>query len=108
MQKWLRRALATAAGYVALVAALAPLPHRVVAQEGTKRALIIAIGEYGVAPANPVTGRPLLSYRDLSSANDVVLVRGALEHQGFLPRDIRVLSDSLATVAGIRAALERL
>jgi len=108
MQKWLRHSLAPAAGCLALVAAQALLPPAGAAQEGTKRALIIAIGEYGVAPNNPVTGRPLLSYRDLSSANDVVLVRGALEHQGFLARDIRVLSDSLATVAGIRAALARL
>jgi hypothetical protein len=76
--------------------------------QGTKRALLIAIGEYGVAPTNPITGRALLSYRQLSSANDAVLVRGALEHQGFLPRNIRVLPDSQATAAGIRAGLQRL
>ncbi len=78
------------------------------AQEGTKRALIIAIGEYGPPPVNPATGRAVLAYRDLSSANDVVLVRGALERQGFLPRDIRVLPDSQATADGIRSALQRL
>jgi hypothetical protein len=77
-------------------------------QEGTKRALIIAIGEYGVAPNNPATGRPLLSYRDLSSANDAVLVRAALERQGFLSRDVRVLADSAAAATGIRAELARL
>jgi hypothetical protein len=83
-------------------------PSAVAGQEGTKRALIIAIGDYGVAPNNPVTGRPLLSYRDLSSANDVVLVRGALERQGFLPRDIRVLADAQATPEGLRGALQAL
>ena len=78
------------------------------AQEGTKRALIIAIGDYGPPPVNPATGQAVMGYRDLSSANDAVLVRGALERQGFSPRDIRVLPDSLATAAGIRAGLQRL
>jgi hypothetical protein len=107
MWKRLRRNPRAVVCLLASACSLASAP-RVGAQEGTKRALIIAIGEYGVAPANPQTGRPLLSYRDLSSANDVVLVRGALERQGFAPRNIRVLPDAQATAAGIRSALQRL
>ena len=76
--------------------------------EGTKRALIIAIGDYGTPAANPLTGQPLRPYRDLNSGNDVVLVRGALEHQGFLPANIRVVRDAEAGVNGMRAAFQRL
>jgi hypothetical protein len=83
-------------------------PGAASAQQVTKRALIVAVGDYGPPPVNPATGQPVMGYKDLSSANDVVLVRGALERQGFLPRDIHVLPDSLATAAGLRSALQRL
>lgn len=110
MWKRLRRSplvvLLRVSGVLCLGGAL--LSATVSAQEGTKRALIIAIGEYGTPPTNPVTGGTLRGYRDLSSANDVVLVRGALERQGFLDRDIRVLADAEATPGGIDAALQRL
>jgi hypothetical protein len=89
-----------------LVTTLRPTPAS--AQEGTKRALVIAIGDYGEPPINPVTGRPALAYRDLSSANDAVLVRAALERQGFSAHDVRVLADGEATLEGIRSALQRL
>jgi hypothetical protein len=76
--------------------------------DGSKRALIIAIGDYGTPPVHPVTGAPLRPYRDLNAGNDVALVQGALEHHGFAPAQIRVLRDAEATPAGIRAALQRL
>jgi len=77
-------------------------------RDGTKRALIITISEYGSPPPHPATGAPLRPYRPLNAANDVALVQGALEQQGFATDDIRVLRDAEADVEGIRAALERL
>jgi len=68
------------------------------ADTGRKLALIIAIGKY---PRS--TG-----YQKLSSANDVPLIRAALERQGFDSTGIRVLTDSEATRAGILQALEAL
>ena len=73
---------------------------------GTKRALIIAIADYGTPPNHPETGEPLRPYRNLNASNDIPLVRGALEQQGF--QDIRLLQDADADVEGIRAALNRL
>ena len=110
MYKWLRCGLCGVFLRAAVAAWLAGslVGTPAAAQEGTKRALIIAIGEYGPPPTHPSTGRTLLAYRDLSSANDVVLMRGALERQGFRGRDIRVLADGEATSEGIRDALERL
>jgi len=95
---------------LALVLASTVAPSGAEAQgtEGSKRALIIAIGDYGTPPSHPVTGAALRPYRDLNSGNDVALVRGALEHQGFAPAAIRVLRDAEANAAGIRAALARL
>ena len=61
----------------------------------SKRALIIAIGDY---PAES-------GYSDLSSAADVPLVRGALNYQGFAEADIRVLADADATHDGITRAI---
>jgi metacaspase-1 len=74
--------------------------------EGTKRALIVAISDYGTPPNHPETGEPLRPYRTLNAKNDIPLVRGALEQQGF--EDIRLLQDADADVEGIRAALRRL
>lgn len=78
------------------------------AQDGRKIALIIAISDYGTPPNHPETGEPLRAYRPLNAKNDIPLVRGALEHQGFLPGDIRVLQDADADAAGIREAFRRL
>lgn len=58
-----------------------------------KRALVIAIADYPDG-----TG-----WTDLSSANDVPLIRHVLEVQGFT--DVRVLSDGEATRDGIEAAM---
>ena len=77
-------------------------------QDGRKIALVIAIGEYGTPPPHPVTGEPLRPYRPLNATNDVPLVVGALERQGFSRGDIQVLTDSAADATGIRAAFRRL
>jgi hypothetical protein len=98
VSRWIALALAP------LAAASAPAD----AQEGRKRALIIAIGEYGTPPPHPVTGEPLRPYRTLNAGNDVPLVRGALERQGFAPADVRVLRDAEADAEGLREALRRL
>ena len=66
----------------------------------TKRALIIAIGDY---PRPEVTG-----YRDLHAMNDVPLIRGALERHGFRDRNIRVLQDGDAKRQPILDELEGL
>ena len=83
-------------------------PNEAVGFAGRKRALIIAISDYGTPPNHPVTGEPLRPYRALNAKNDIPLVRGALEHQGFAAEDIRVLQDADADADGIRAALQRL
>jgi hypothetical protein len=101
------RGRAAATALAALLAAWFASPP-LAAQEGRKLALIIAIEQYGTPPPHPVTGAPLRAYRKLNAGNDVPLVRGALEHQGFRPADIRVLRDAEADLDGIRTALRRL
>ena len=64
----------------------------------TKRALIVAVGNYPAASG----------WMRISSVNDVALIKNALMHQGFLPVNIQVLTDSMATKAGITAALKGL
>ncbi|HSF14373.1 MAG TPA: caspase family protein [Vicinamibacteria bacterium] len=66
-----------------------------IAAEGTKRALIVAVGEY----SSP-------DWDTLSSANDVPLVRAGLELHGFPPDSIHVISDAEATKEGIKRAVE--
>ncbi len=63
-----------------------------------KQALIIAIGNYPASSGWPV----------ISSNADQQLVRQALLRQGFADSKIQVLRDSMATKAGITAALEAL
>jgi len=77
-------------------------------RDGGKRALIIAISDYGPPPRHPETGEELRGYRTLNAKNDVPLVRSALEHQGFDPADIRVIQDEEADVEGIRSELRDL
>src|SRR5688572_30128537 len=64
----------------------------------TRRALIVAIGEYPVDKGYP----------RLHVSRDVELVRAALITVGFDSSDIRVLRDADATREGIVASLERL
>lgn len=64
----------------------------------TKRALIIAIGNY---PASS-------GWDYLNSLNDVPLIQGALLKQNFLPANITVLADAKATRKGIIDALDNL
>lgn len=63
-----------------------------------KQALIIAIGNYPASSGWPV----------ISSNADQQLVRQALQRQGFADSKIQVLRDSMATKAGITAALDAL
>jgi metacaspase-1 len=66
--------------------------------EGRKHGLIIAIGEYEAS-----TG-----WKVINAGNDVPLIKGALEHIGFLDSDIVVLSDNQADKVGILGALDQL
>ena len=63
-----------------------------------KYALIIAVGNY---PAS--TGWPVIS-----SGNDVPLIKGSLEKQGFEDKNIFLLQDSFATKEGIMKAFTEL
>lgn len=101
-------AITKAAGSRHGVSAVEATGSMSVYREDTKRALIIAIGEYGTPPPHPDTGEPLRPYRPLNAGNDVPLIRGALERQGFRPEDIRVLRDADADSEGIRSALRQL
>lgn len=64
----------------------------------TKRALIIAIGNY---PANS-------GWDFINSANDIPMIQGALLKQDFLPANITILKDAQATKKGIENAFESL
>ena len=65
----------------------------------TKRALIIAVGDYNYE----TTG-----WKPISSANDVPLIKGALKAQGFSEEQITTIKDEDATKAGILSALQNL
>lgn len=73
-------------------------------EDGRKLALIVAIADYGTPPPHPQTGEPLRAYRPLNANNDVPLISGALQVQGFAPEDIRVVQDGEADAEGIREA----
>ena len=66
------------------------------AKSPTKRALIVAVGEY---PKDT-------NWRSLHSANDVELIRAALLKQGFLPENIHVVKDEAATKSGVNQAFQ--
>lgn len=63
----------------------------------TKRGLIVAIGDY--------TGT---EWRQISSANDIPLIRSALQKQGFQSNNIQILQDSAATKSNIVKSFEDL
>jgi metacaspase-1 len=61
----------------------------------SKRALIVAISQYD----------PASSWKTIHSTNDIPLVQGALQAQGF--QDIHVLRDSAAKAKGIQEAFQK-
>ena len=94
----------------ALATVIAPVEAATAPQatQGRKLALIIAISDYGEPGPNPLTGESMRRYRRLNSSNDVPLIRGVLEVQGFRGENIRVLQDADADAVGIRTAFRRL
>lgn len=96
------------AGLIVFAALLAPTHSAGQADEGRKIALIIAISDYGDPGPNPITGKAMRRYRNLNAKNDVPLIRGALEVQGFAPEHIHVVQDSAADADGIRRAFRDL
>ncbi len=66
----------------------------------TKRALIVAIGNYPDKRVN--------KWKTINSLNDVPLIKNALTKQNFKEEDIIVITDSMATKAGIINALNKL
>ena len=66
----------------------------------TKRALIVAIGNYPDKRVN--------KWKMINSLNDVPLIKNALIKQNFKEEDIIVIIDSMATKAGIINALDQL
>ena len=67
------------------------------AQEPNKIALIVAISKY---PASSGWG-------ELSSSNDIQLIKDALIRQGFKEPNIKVLSDKEATLQGMKDAFDK-
>ena len=64
-------------------------------QAQQKRAVIVAVGDY------PATS----GIRSVHAANDIPLIKSALQKLGFKPQDIQVLKDAQATKAGIIKAI---
>lgn len=69
-------------------------------QAQTKRALIIAIGDYPDPDEN--------GWRPINAINDVSLVKNALIKQQFPESNITVITDTMATKTGIENALNKL
>lgn len=69
-------------------------------QAQTKRALIIAIGDYPEPEKN--------GWRPINALNDVALIQNALLKQNFPAQNITVITDSAATKKGIENALDKL
>lgn len=67
------------------------------AQEPNKVALIVAISKYP----------PALGWGELSSINDIKLIKEALIRQGFKEQNIAVITDKQATLAGISTAMDQ-
>lgn len=70
---------------------------KALAQEPNKVALIVAISKYPQA----------LGWGELSSVNDIKLIKDALLRQGFKEQNIAVITDKQATLAGITAAMDQ-
>lgn len=70
---------------------------KIFAQEPNKIALIVAISKY---PPNS-------GWAELSSDNDVKLIKDALMRQGFKSENIAILKDKQATLAGMSAAFDK-
>lgn len=81
--------------------AMTLLCFTILSQAQTKRGLIIAIGDY------PETGQTP-DWRDISSVNDIPLIRSAMQKQGFQSDQIAVLKNEEATKDGIVKAIKDL
>ena len=68
----------------------------------TKHALLIGVGDYPDRPSDQK------SWSDLSSANDISLVRGMLLGQNFNAKNIVEITDAKATAANVLKALDNL
>lgn len=66
------------------------------AQTPQRRALLVAVGAYDRSDGG---------FSPLNAANDTLLLRAALQQQGFASGDIRVLADAAATRRGMEAAI---
>jgi len=86
------RGQAVGAGFLALILTTAT------AHAATKRALLIAVGEYPHQSG----------YVDLSSGHDAEIIAEALFRQGFARGKIKTLRDKEATADGIRKAIDHL
>ena len=68
----------------------------------TKHALLIGVGDYPDRPSDQK------SWSDLSSANDISLVKGMLLGQNFNAKNIVEITDAKATAANVLKALDNL
>lgn len=83
-----------------LITAIVLLSAFFYSEAQTKRALIIAIGDYPDPDKN--------GWRPINALNDVPLVQNALLKQSFEGNNISILTDSMATKKGIEKALDKL
>lgn len=74
----------------------------------TKRALIIAIGDYAQIGDYDHIDEHSGAWSKINSNNDIPLIKGALERQNFSSENIAMLKNEQATKEGILAALDRL
>lgn len=74
----------------------------------TKRALIVAVGEYAKKGEFKHMNVEKGYWNSISSANDLPLVKGALSHHQFEEENIAVLQDKDATKEGILNAIRQL
>jgi hypothetical protein len=74
----------------------------------TKRALIIAIGEYAKKGEFKHMNVEKGYWSNINSANDVPLIKGALNHHGFDNKNIATLQDKKATKDGVLNAIDQL
>lgn len=72
------------------------LTNSLLGQSQVKKALLIGVGNY------PETG----GWASINSANDIKLVKTALESQGFIAENIAEISDSKATRQGILSSIK--
>ena len=91
-----------------LVLTLLTLSFLSVSYAQNKRALIVAIGEYAKKGEFKHMNVEKGYWSNINSANDVPLIKGALNHHGFEDENIAILRDKDATQEGVLQSIRKL